>query len=170
MSNALVPASVIGQEVPLELWMTVTGLSETCLLAVMDQAIAARLLDPTEPGVRFVHALIRDALYESLLPVRRRVWHRHIGEALLKQPHPDAEHVAHHFQQAGDHRAAEWLIKAGERAQHAYAFVTAGDRFEAALAILDRSDTTVEERGWLLWRLGRMRRFSNQTPEYCVSR
>ena len=30
----------------------------------------------------------------------------------------------------GDARAAEWLVKAGERAQRAYAWLTAADRYE----------------------------------------
>ncbi len=159
---SLAQAAVIGQDVSMDLWMTVAGLSELELLDVTERAISARLLDPIPDGVRFVHALIREAIYDSVLPVRRRAWHRQVAEALLDRSTPDADRVAHHFQQANDERATEWLIKAGDRAQRAYAYVAAGDQFEAALALLDRSDTTVGERGWLLWRVGRMRRFSDQ--------
>jgi DNA-binding CsgD family transcriptional regulator/tetratricopeptide (TPR) repeat protein len=77
----------------------------------------------------------------------------------LTTPDPDA--VAHHFRQAGDARAYEWLIRAGDRAQDAYAYVVAADRFEAALALLETREATAGERGWLLRRLARLRRYEN---------
>jgi DNA-binding NarL/FixJ family response regulator len=161
VSLLLSQAAVIGHDVPLDLWAALSGVSEDDLLIVLERAIDARVLDPTDRGVRFAHALIRDAIYDSVLPIRRRAWHQQIAETLLVRSSPDPDRIAYHLQQAGDERASGWLIRAGERAQRAYAYVAAGDRFEAALAILDRTDTTVGERGWLLWRIARMRRFSD---------
>ena len=46
--------------------------------------------------------------------------------------------MAHHLRRAGDPRAAAWLVRAGERAQRAYAWLTAAERFAAALALLAR--------------------------------
>jgi DNA-binding CsgD family transcriptional regulator len=57
--------------------------------------------------------------------------------------------VAYHFQQAGDARAAAWLTRAGERAEDAYALVTAAARYEAAFTLLDAQDGDPAERGWL---------------------
>lgn len=45
-------------------------------------------------------------------------------------------------------------------AQRAYAYLTAGTRFEAALAVLEGRGADPAERGWLLLRLARMRRFA----------
>ncbi len=157
----LAQASVIGQDVPLNLWSTVTGLPETALLEVMEYAIDARLLDPTDHGARFVHALIRDAIYDSVLPVRRRVWHRQIGEALLDRPNPDADQLAHHFQQGGDDRATEWLIQAGERAERAYAWLTAANRFEAAANLMANDPSASQERTILLNRVAMWRRYAD---------
>jgi tetratricopeptide (TPR) repeat protein len=81
-------------------------------------------------------------------------------------PDPDADAVAHHFATAGDARAAEWLVTAGERAHRAYAWLTAADRFEAALAAMDRGDGTATERGWLLYRLAFLRRY--QAPRQAL--
>lgn len=161
-------AAVIGHVVPLALWATVGGTDEASLLPLIARAVEARVLDATADGlaVVFAHALIREALYEGVLPPRRRAWHRAIGEALLAQdgaPDPDA--VAYHFGQAGDRRAAAWLTRAGERAQRAFAWPTAIQRFEAALTLLAGDDTAGNARGWLLFRLAMLRRFADPVGE-----
>src|SRR4051812_34578873 len=68
--------------------------------------------------------------------------------------HPDA--IAHHFGQAGDPRAYGWLLAAADRAHRAYAWLTAADRLDAALALMDE-DETAAERGWLLYHLALLR-------------
>ena len=82
--KALAIAAVIGQEVPLALWAEVAELDEEAVLAVVERAVEAHLLEAERDGtrVRFVHALTREALYEGVLPPRRRVWHRRVAEAL----------------------------------------------------------------------------------------
>ncbi len=154
-------AAIIGQDVPLDLWSEITGVSQEDLLIVIEQAIEARLLDPTDRGARFSHALIREAIYESVLPVRRRKWHRLIAEALIDAPEPDLDEVAYHFQEAGDERAVGWLIKSGERAEAAYAWVTASDRFEAAVRLMRDDTNNAEMRALLLARLAALRRYAD---------
>ncbi|HET8625891.1 MAG TPA: AAA family ATPase, partial [Thermomicrobiales bacterium] len=151
----LVAAAVVGQEVPLALWRAVARADEDALLAVMERAAEARLLveTPGGDGVRFAHALIREALYEGMLGPRRRALHRRVAGALAAGPAPDPDAVAHHFQRAGDERAIEWLVAAGERAVRAHAYQTATARFEAALAWLEEGGDPAE-RAWLLFRLG----------------
>ncbi len=163
VQRLLAVAAVIGQDVPLGLWAAVAQCDEETLLTAVEQATEAHLVVASRDGARvqFTHALIREALYEGMLPMRRRIWHRLAGEVLMAQAHPDPDAVAHHYRAAGDARAYEWLIQAGDRAQRAYAYVVAGDRFEAALALLEIGETTVGERAWLLWRLARLRRFSD---------
>lgn len=155
-------AAVIGQAVPLDLWATVGEAPEEALLAPVERAIEAGLLAESDGGatVRFAHALIREALHEGLAPVRRRLVHRRAGAALAASPAADPDAVAYHFRQAGDERAAEWLIRAGDRAQRAYALISAAERFEAALALLEQRGTASRERGWLLLRLARVRRMA----------
>jgi DNA-binding CsgD family transcriptional regulator/tetratricopeptide (TPR) repeat protein len=162
MRQPLAMAAVVGQEVPLSLWARVTGLDEDALLAVIEQAVEAHLLDAEFVGarVRFVHALTREALYEAVLAPRRRVWHRQVGDALLETVSPDPDAVAYHFQQAGDPRAWEWLVRAGERAQRAYAWLTASARFAAAAELLKDVPGQERARGWLLYRCGRLQRYS----------
>ncbi len=154
-------AAVIGHEVPLDVWAAVGEAGEEEILAVAERGMEARLLDEAGDGVRFAHALIREALYEGIPGVRRRRLHRHTGEALVARRDPDPDAVAFHFQQAGDDRTAEWLIRAGERAHHAYAWLTAASRFEAALILLERDDSDRKTLGWLHYHLAILRRYTD---------
>ena len=104
--------------------------------------------------------MTREALYEGVLPPRRRLWHRRTAEALSAQPDADPDAVAYHFEQAGDPRAAEWLIRAGERAQRAYAWLTAGERFAMAAELLSGVPGEERTRARTLCRVARVLRFA----------
>ncbi|MGI8856899.1 MAG: ATP-binding protein [Thermomicrobiales bacterium] len=156
-------AAVIGQEIALPLWCAVAETDEDALLPAIERAVAAHLLEETSAhtGICFVHALIRETLYDRTSLPPRRVWHRRVGEALTTEPNPDPDTVANHFLRAGDTRAAEWLVQAGDRAQHAYAYLTAAQRYEAALVFMRSDDGNLAEQGWHLIRIARMLRYSN---------
>ncbi len=153
-------AAMIGQDVSLDLWQQVSNTDDAALAAAIEQGERAQLL--TEAGTdgryRFRHALIREALYHEVILIRRRVWHRRIAEALLHHPAPNPDQVAYHFQHAGDERASEWLIRAGERAQRSYVWLAAAERFEAALALLPDEVSRARDRAWLQLRIGLLTR------------
>jgi DNA-binding CsgD family transcriptional regulator len=131
----LAAAAVVGQEIPLDLWQTVAEADEEALGDLIERASEARVLEETAEGegVRFLHALLRQALYEGIPAIRRKRLHRQIGEALAARAdaHPDI--VAYHFERAGDARAAGWLVTAGERAFASYAYASAEERWRRAL-------------------------------------
>jgi len=151
----LAVAAVVGHAVPLALWATVAGIDEAALLETVERATGARLLVDTPDGaaVRFAHALVREALYAGLPGTRRRRVHGAVAAALLARPAPDPDAVADHLRRAGDPRAAAWLERAGVRAQRAYAWRAAAERFAAALALEDAGGAPAPGRGWLLLRL-----------------
>ncbi|MBA3528833.1 MAG: AAA family ATPase, partial [Propionibacteriaceae bacterium] len=159
----LVIAAVIGQEVPLALWATVADLAEEALLTIVERAVDAHLLeaDPDGGRVRFVHALTREALYAGVLPPRRRLWHGRVGEALAAGTGSNPDAVAYHFQAAGDPRAGEWLLAAGDRAQRAYAWLTAAERLRAAAALAEDVEEQERRRGRLLCRIAYFTRFAD---------
>jgi DNA-binding CsgD family transcriptional regulator len=159
----LAMAAVIGQEASLALWAQLAGLGDEALLAIVEQAVDAHLLAAERDGVRvrFVHALTREALYEGVLPPRRRLWHRQVAEALMAGVSPDPDAVAYHLQQAGDERAWEWLVQAADRAQRAYAWLTAAERLQAATELLADIPGQELTRARLLNRLARLHRFSD---------
>ena len=151
----LAVAAVIGQEVPLDLWAAVAETDEEALVVPTEQAVEARILVELADGTvaRFAHALIRAVLYQGMGALRRRALHRRVADALLVAAHPDPDAVAYHLRQASDPRAAGWLIRAGDRARRAYASMTAGARYEAALVLLETAGADASERGWLAFRL-----------------
>ena len=160
----LAVAAVIGQKVPLAVWAAVTQVDEETLTTLAERAEAAHLVTawPNGAGIGFTHALIREILYESMPALRRRRLHRQVGEALLALPAPDPDDMAYQFQQAGDARAIAWLVRAGERAEAAFARRTAAERYEAAVEILRDADRAVaEEFGWLQLRAAILRRYED---------
>jgi len=161
----LAVAAVIGHAVPLALWSAVGDILEEDLLDLIERAAEAHLLVAVGAGssVAFAHALVREALYEGVLPPRRRAWHRRVAETLADLPNPDPDAVAQHFGQAGDPRAEAWLVQAGARAQRAYAWLTAAERYEAALALLEARGGDAAARGWLTFWLASLRR--NAEPQ-----
>jgi DNA-binding CsgD family transcriptional regulator len=134
-------AAVIGQDVPLALWAQVTETDEETLIDVVERAVAESVLEVEASGarMRFVHALLREALYEGLVPMRRRTWHRRIAEVLGRERKPDPDAVAYHFRQATDPREVDWLIQAGERARALYAPRLAIEHLTRALALMRES-------------------------------
>ncbi len=158
----LAVAAVIGQQAPIRLWSKVSTAQDDALLIAIEEAEAAHFIEASGDGtsVRFIHALIRDAFYEAIRPVRRRRWHQRVAEGLAALPQTDPDAVAHQFQQAGDPRATDWLIQAGERAYRAYAWRNAIERFDAAVRLMADDPRRARERGWLLYRSGRMLRLS----------
>jgi DNA-binding CsgD family transcriptional regulator len=157
----LAVAAVVGHEVALVLWALAAEVDEASLLGLIEAATTANLLveNPDGMHVRFAHALVREAVYEGISPARRRLLHRRIAGLLVDQPQPDPDAVAMHFHQASDARAVAWLVRAGERAQAAFAWLTAAQRFEAALALMARADVDAQARGWLLLRTARLLRY-----------
>ncbi|HEX5165648.1 MAG TPA: BREX system ATP-binding domain-containing protein, partial [Thermomicrobiales bacterium] len=157
-------AAVIGQEVPVDLWVEVSGASDEHLAETLERATEARLVVELRGGTAFsfTHALIRETLYESLVSLRRRRWHRTTAEVLERMSRPDPDAIAHHYQQANDDRAFEWLIRAGRRAMERYSWRTAVERWEAAAELLEGDDARRREFGWLLFLMGTHLRYASR--------
>jgi len=161
-------AAVIGPETPIDLWLALAGVDEPTLLTLIERAMEARVLDESGDGksVRFRHALIRDALYTGMPAARRLRLHLRVGEALLAGAEPDPDAAAYHLRQAGDARAAQWLIRAGERAQRAAAWLIASDCFETAIDLLAARGNEARLRGWLMYHVARLRQYAGGGADY----
>ena len=86
--TALSAAAVIGREFDLDLLLAALDLPEARLLDLLDEAVAASLLqESTEPSGRFTftHALVEHTLYEDLGRTRRARLHKRVAEALEQQ-------------------------------------------------------------------------------------
>lgn len=183
-NRALRLASVIGREIPLSLltacWRSAKSTSaanpvaKKALLQALDDARAARILEdaPAPGSVRFVHALIRETLYDGLSSPERALLHASVAGELRRAhgkatgPHLNA--LAHHFIQAtplGNTRdALDYSLRAGHYAASQLAFEEAAVHFEHALMVLP--DTAVARQrteillslGANLWRAGNFER------------
>jgi DNA-binding SARP family transcriptional activator len=145
VETVLTSAAVVGREFDFEILRRMTALPEGELLDALDAALASNLLEETEMGYRFRHALTRHAFYDSLSKARRARIHGRAGEAIeavyALRPEaltPYVEDLAYHFNLSERRdRALVYLIQAGQKAANLYAFEVAVKHFEQALALMD---------------------------------
>jgi class 3 adenylate cyclase len=145
----------------------ITGESEPALLDLLDEALAAQLIQERRGDhagtYDFTHALIRQTLYGELSTPRRVLLHRQIGRA-LEEVHadnlePHLAELAHHFYEAapgGDvDKAIDYARRAGDRAVALLAYEEAAGHYEIALQVLDLKERPEERRRFdLLMALG----------------
>jgi class 3 adenylate cyclase/tetratricopeptide (TPR) repeat protein len=124
-------ASALGRSFSLELLRAVSPVTEGDVAADVDQLCAARILevvddDPEGATYAFTHALLREAAYRAQLNARRRDVHRGVAQ-VLEESYPgvaerEPETLAHHLAEGGEPQpAAEYLLKAGQKALHSSA-------------------------------------------------
>ncbi|GAB4578978.1 MAG: AAA family ATPase [Anaerolineales bacterium] len=150
VETMLTTGAVLGREFQFNILCGLSGLSEGDTLTALDLALSSHLLEETEAGYRFHHALIRHTLYESLSQGRRALLHRQAAETIEalyfanNAARPDklqtqVETLAYHFALSDRlEQALPYLLQAGQKAADLYAFEVAVDYFEQALRLMDR--------------------------------
>lgn len=170
----LARAALIGRDFDLAILDRTTPLDEDQVIALLDDAVAAGLLDESEtvPGrYSFVHTLLRDALADHLSLTRRTRVHRDIGEAIEQHvrdlPERRLGELAWHFGLAGPgetDRAVSYSRRAAEQAESRLAYDEAVGFYSAAIAALT-ADEPVDQgllanlllgRAEAEWRLGHL--------------
>jgi DNA-binding SARP family transcriptional activator/tetratricopeptide (TPR) repeat protein len=139
-------AAVVGYEAEVALLGRVAGLGHDSLVAALDTAVAARLLEerPGAPGrYGFRHPIVRDLLYRRLTAGERARLHRRVGQALedLTVDTGRLGELADHFALAGSpfaDRAVGYARRAGEMAFAEHRYEEAASRHRQALALLER--------------------------------
>ena len=144
--RVLSAAAIIGRSFPLDILGAIADVSEDTILDVVEQAERAQLAvaeRSRDTRYAFVHELIRSTLIDNLSLPRRQRLHLKVAEAVerLRAGSLDAyaSMLAHHFYQAGaavdDARTAEYLLRAGRRAQQSGAFEEALELAERLLGL-----------------------------------
>jgi hypothetical protein len=134
--SALSPATI---PIPFAAVAAACGGDTPELRAILTGLIARRILEETGDAWHYRQELMRKSVLESLIPADRRDAHRALGEAL--EAYGPAAALAMHYAAAGDARAANWAIRAGEEAAGASAHREAYAQFQRALAFpLEPSD------------------------------
>lgn len=116
------------------------------VLLVLAESLAARLVEPTDDlrRLRFSHALVRETLYDDILPMRRVKLHRQIGE-WLEATHADAidawlPQLAYHFGESADDagraaRATAYAERAAAQSAQLSAYEEAARFYRLALRL-----------------------------------
>jgi tetratricopeptide (TPR) repeat protein len=159
--ETLSAASVIGRSFEFEDLRGVLGMSELELLEVLEQLAAHQLLreDRLErrDSYSFPHALMQEAMYESLISRRRRLLHRRVALAFEKRATGTPsrlDELAFHFRIGGDHeRAWHYAKLAGDEAVRLRAWDDAAAHYENALAALEQMSDETDRAAELLERL-----------------
>jgi predicted ATPase len=112
-------------------------------LAAMQALDLVRLQDRSS-DYEFKHALVREALYQSLLTEARQALHLKIAKEIERRSSSRlaevAEVLAHHYSQAAlADKAFAFLAMAGGKGLSVYSLDEAGTHFAAALALLDKN-------------------------------
>ncbi|MGB9374370.1 MAG: AAA family ATPase, partial [Jiangellales bacterium] len=126
----------------------------------LDDATLKELADILEPDgnarLRFRHALLRDAAYDSLPFVQRRELHLAAAAATLRRggndPAASADSLALHYTMGGDMASTwTWARVAGDRARGTYAYPVAALQYRRALRASDRLDDVPADEVLALW-------------------
>src|SRR5579875_1009992 len=173
-------AAVLGRQFSSALLSSASKLPEDIVAAHIDEAIQAQILMPLAgsltktadggqeeredlPGrqedidLAFTHDKIREVLYQSLNPLRRRALHRQAALAIearyVAALQPYYSTLAYHYQMAEDvPQAVSYLLKAKEVATSVYAFLNAATYVKTVLDLLT-GDEERSRRAELLHRL-----------------
>src|SRR3954451_23755969 len=138
-------AAVGGGRVTDGLLAAVTGLAEPELIEALREAVEHHVLVGDHSGYAFRHALVREALYDDMLPTELSRLHAACGAAVDAEPAlagdeaSAAAALAHHWYAAHDlPRALRAAVQAGRHATAASAPADALLHFDRALSMWPR--------------------------------
>ena len=159
--ETLAAAAVIGRSFDFEDLRGVLGMSELELLEILEQLVSHQLLreDPLvrKDSYSFPHALMQEAMYESLISRRRRLLHRRVARVLEKRAGRTPsrlDELAFHFRVGGEHEKAwHYARLAGDEAVRLRAWDDAAAHYENALESLEEMSDESERAAELLERL-----------------
>jgi predicted ATPase/DNA-binding CsgD family transcriptional regulator len=152
--RALQVLAVIGRA-DHELLATVCGIKANELADGLREAVTANVVEVTaDDRYEFRHALLREVIYDDLLPGQRSELHEAVAEALESRVDTGdggvwiATGVAHHFHVAGNQpQALRAAVRAAKAASRVDAHGEAAALLERALELWDRTDNPEELAG-----------------------
>ena len=160
--RSLTVASVIGREFGLEqLGRLMDGESSAALLGAVEEALSVGMIEEMPATLRryqFAHVLIQETLAGELSTVSRTELHARIGEVFEAlygaNVEAHADELAYHFLRGNVvHKAAEYTLKAGDRASAIYAWEQAIAQYETAAELLERLEAEPRQQAETLEKL-----------------
>ncbi len=119
-------AALAGREADVDVLVAAADSDEAGVLDALEAGLIAGLLtEPAAGQVRFVHALVRDALVADLSQLRRARMHGRLGAAIERLRPDQLSALAHHYGRAASAataaQAVDYSVRAAERAERRYA-------------------------------------------------
>ncbi len=145
--------SVMGRDIELGLLSRLSSLPQERVLDAVEDGVQNQFLirDMTsQENICFAHERIREAFYHKVPEDERRALHQGVG-VFLEQQHqenldPVIHELAHHFSRAGiEEKALLYALRAGKKAQAAFAHDQAIRLYDQARVILERQGKTSEK-------------------------
>lgn len=130
----------------------VAGRTEEETVGALEELQAWGLVRSGEEGYELSHDRIRSVAYQDTSPVRRRLLHGRVADALAADSRradrgEPAARIAEHARLAGRHaEAAAWEMTAGDRARRLFAYLDAVTHYERALALGHEDPAEVHRR------------------------
>jgi hypothetical protein len=158
----LAAASVLGLEFPEDILLETLDLPDETVRGALDTAIAAGILidlRSVRRAMRFVHALVANAMYSEIGSSSRARMHERVARALVKDDeslHADVVlQLARHCALAGlPEEALHWSASAGDHAFEHLAPAEAAHHYQVALDAAEALHRSDAQRADLLVRLG----------------
>ncbi len=118
-------ASVLGQDVDLDVLIALAGDEDAVLDSVESALLAGFLVEQDSERPRFAHALVHETLYGDIAHARRARWHAAAADVIERARPDDVDTIAHHLLRAGNRvtaaRTARYTRAAAERAERRFA-------------------------------------------------
>jgi DNA-binding CsgD family transcriptional regulator/tetratricopeptide (TPR) repeat protein len=134
-------AAVLGEAIHDQWLADLTDRPLAEVTEALREAVSRHLLVADGAGCRFRHALVREALYDDLLPGERERWHAAAARLLQDKPPHIPEHVrqtllAYHAHAAADVPTAfAASVQAGLESERVFALSAAAVQYERALSL-----------------------------------
>src|SRR3990172_5563029 len=145
--RALEAAAIRGPRFEEEIVRQATQMEETAVVEALEAAERAKIIEEIPGDGRrftFTHNLIPATIVDEMRASQRRSLHARVAPALAALRPEEFEALAYHYRQGGETgRAADYLLKAGERAYALYALPETIDNYTTALELvkaLNRDD------------------------------
>ncbi|MET0513128.1 MAG: AAA family ATPase [Thermoleophilaceae bacterium] len=163
-ASALRVAAVIGRSFDHALVSAVEERSAVAVLDALEAGVACGLIEELDDARHtFVHALMREAIYDAAGAGRRAALHARVAAALEAGGRADPAELAHHFIAAGDRaKGVEYSVAGARRALDGLAFEDAVAHYVNALDALGEEDPP--RRCDLLLALGDAHARAGETP------
>ncbi|MFI0450810.1 BTAD domain-containing putative transcriptional regulator [Actinomadura sp. 6N118] len=160
--NVLRVVAVIGREADVRLVVAAQRQDPDDVYDALEAAVVGGLLEEPAAGrVRFAHVLVRDTVYGDLLRLRRARLHADVGAAAERIFPGALAELAHHFSEAAvlgeSDKAVRYCRAAAEAAERAFAYASALELWERALAAFDRDGMSGDPRTRTELLIGRAR-------------